>query len=262
MKQRSVRLKVERFVRIFFHTNSLLTHLFLFLQRRMTTIQALQFNKSGSYLAIGDRDVVILEGTPPFKVHCEISNAPNDSSVSQFRYRITSLCWSPSGSFLAVAGSDGVCLVVETKGYALVHQVQRTESINALAWGQHQSSNGDVRQYLVVSDDAYNVALIKAGTTTQGADHLDDHSSTASSSHFSTATSTDWVLRDDAFRDVEDARPPVLPEEIKSQANVTAVAFSRRKNSSYLAYAADDCSLTIMTTRDWKAVFVSTISMF
>jgi WD40 repeat protein len=209
----------------FLHQNHMLSH-----QRRLTTIQALQFNNSGSFLAIGDRDVVILEGTPPFKTHCEISNAPNDSNISQFRYRITSLCWSPSGSFLAVAGSDGVCLVVETKGYALVHQIERTDSIHALAWGQHRSLNGNTRQYLAVSDDACNVALIKTGTSSQGADHTDDHSSAASSSHVSSSANTDWVLRDDAFCDVEDVATPFLPEEIKSQANITAVAFSRRKN--------------------------------
>lgn len=216
--------------------------------RRLTTIQALKFNSDGSFLAMGERDVIILEGKPPFRVHCEISNTPNDSKVSQFRYRITSLCWNSSGSFLAIAGSDGACLVVETKGFALVHQIQRTESINALSWGQ---------QYLAVSDESRNVALVKAGIDMAELSQMDDYSSAASSSHFSSSTTNDWVLREDAFRDVEDVAPSGLPQDVKSQSNITAVAFSRRRTSSYLAYAADDCSLSIMTTRDWKVVFQS-----
>jgi WD40 repeat protein len=216
--------------------------------RRLTTIQALKFNIDGSYLAMGEREVIILEGKPPFRIHCEISNTPNDSKVSQFRYRITSLCWSSSGSFLAIAGSDGACLVVETKGFALVHQIQRTESINALSWEQ---------QYLAVSDDSCTVALIKAGTELAASSQMDDYSSAASSTNFTSAASADWVLRDDAFRDVEDVAPSRLPRDVKSQSNITAVAFSRRRTSSYLAYAADDCSLSILTTRDWKVVFQS-----
>ena len=218
--------------------------------RRLTTIQALQFNSTGTYLAVGERDVVILEGRPPFKVHCEISNTPSESKVSQFRYRITALSWSPSGAFLAVAGSDGGCLVVETKSFALVHQVQRTESIASLAWQQ---------QVLALCDDACSVALVKAGTNLNGmsSDPVDDYSSAASSSNVHSTVDTDWVLRDDTFRDLEDMDPQALPQEIKSQSNITAVAFSQRRVSSYLAYAADDCSLTVMTTRDWKVIFQS-----
>jgi WD40 repeat protein len=210
----------------------------------------MQFNDNGSFLAIGEREVIVLEGRPPFRIHCEISNMPkHESKVSQFRYRITALSWSPSGSFLAIAGSDGVCLVVETKSFALVHQIQRTNSIASMAWQQN---------FLAVSDDACRVALVKAGNSTNDSisDH-DDYSSTASSSKLYSAGATDWVLRDDAFRDLEDVDQHVLPQDIKSQSNITALAFSRRRNSSYLAFAADDCSLTIMTTRDWKAVFQS-----
>lgn len=216
--------------------------------RRLTTIQALRYNSDGTYVAMGERDVVILEGKPPFRIHCEISNTPNDSKVTQFRYRITSLCWSSSGSFLAVAGSDGTCLVVETKGFALVHQIQRKESIEALSWTQ---------QFLVISDESNNVALVKAGAEVGETSQMDDYSSAASSSHFSSATNSDWVLQDDAFRDIEDCSSSGLPQDVKSQSNITAVAFSQRKTSSYLAYAADDCSLTILTTRDWKVVFQS-----
>ncbi|KAG7357125.1 anaphase-promoting complex subunit 11 RING-H2 finger-domain containing protein [Nitzschia inconspicua] len=214
--------------------------------RRLTTIQALTFNNDGSYLAVGEREVVILEGEHPFRIHCEISNTPSDTKFSQFRYRIMSLCWSPCGAFLAVAGSDGACLVVETKGFALVHQIQRKESINALSWHH---------QYLVLSDESRNIALVKPGIDGGERSQMDDYSSAASSSHFSASTNSGWVLQDDAFRDIDDCTSSWLPQDAKSQSNVTAVSFSRRRTSAYLAYAADDCSLTIMTTRDWKVVF-------
>jgi WD40 repeat protein len=67
--------------------------------------------------------VAILDGGT-FDIKYEISNAPT-SSPGASRYRISALCWSPDGTFLAVGGSDGICLVVQTKGYALVHKVRR-----------------------------------------------------------------------------------------------------------------------------------------
>lgn len=226
---------------------------------RSTAIQAVQWNQNGTFLAIGDREVVIIEGKPPFNIHCEISHTPNESTMTHFRSRITSLCWSPSGSYLAIGGVDGICLVIETKGYALVHEVHRTDSICALAWGQQRNLTGDMRRYLALSDEDCNVALVKAGAEAKGYETFDDHSSVASSSQFSAAS--EWILREDTFRDLDEAEPDMLPADFKAQAsNVTALAFSKSgksKVSSYLAFACDDCSLTIMTTRDWKPVFVS-----
>jgi WD40 repeat protein len=227
---------------------------------RTTAIQALQWSHDGKYLAVGDREVSVIEGNSPFKIQCEISNTPETSAMAKFRYRITSLCWSPSDSYLAIGGSDGRCLVVETKGWALVYEHHRTENINALVWGQQNNVlNSDIRRYLVVSDNDCSVALIKAGAEPD----VDEIFSVASSSNFSQSTrSSDWVLREDEFRDM-DGEPKEFPREVKSQSNITAVAFSKSsKRSSYLAYAADDCSLTIMRTRDWKVVFVSYCDYF
>jgi WD40 repeat protein len=224
---------------------------------RSTAIQTMKWNHDGTCLALGDREVAILEaGT--FEVKCEICYTPESPGSNTSRYRISSLCWSPDGSFLAVGGSDGICLVVETNGYALVHEIRRSGNISSLAWGQLRMPNGEFRRYLAVSDEGCNVALLKAGSEYEGSvSESDDVSSTASSSYFSAAS--DWVLREDCFRDMEESTQD-LPSGITPQGNITAVAFSRSnksKSSSYLAYAADDCSLTIMTTRDWKAVFVS-----
>lgn len=223
---------------------------------RTTTIQTLKWNHDGSYLAVGDREVAILDGKE-FQVKCEISNAPDSPSSAAAKYRIEAICWSPDGKFLAIGGSDGICLIVETKGYALVHEVHRQAEILCLAWGQ-RILNGEFGRYLAVSDANRTVALVKAGADVEGSE-TDETSSAASSSYWS-ATSSEWVLREDNFRDVDDAASAEIPHNIKREGSISAVAFSNEVNQkgvSYLAYAADDCSLTIMTTKDWKAVFVS-----
>jgi WD40 repeat protein len=222
---------------------------------RGTSVQTVKWNLEGTFLAIGDREVAILDGET-LEIKYEISNVNHVGPTS--KYRVLSLCWSPNGSYLAVGGSDGFCLVVETKGYSLVHEIRREACISCLAWGQQIMPGGDYRRYLGVGDDSCNIALLKAGTETDGSvAESDDLSSAASSSYFSSGS--DWVLREDSFRDM-DEQAPELPRGLKPQANITCVAFSRAcksKVSSYLAYSADDCSLTILTTRDWKPVFVS-----
>jgi YD repeat-containing protein len=222
--------------------------------QRKSVIQALQWNHDGTMLAIGDREVAIMDSNG-YHIKCQIGNFPDDASPTNTKYKIEALCWSPDGSFLAIGGSDGICLIVETKGYALVHEVHRTSRILSLAWGQRCIKN-EYGRYLAISDEGCSVAVVKAGVEPDESE-VDEASSAASSSYFSAAT--DWVLREDCFQDIEEAPSETL-STIKPQGNITSVAFSRcskSKGSSYLAYAADDCSLTILTTRDWKAVFVS-----
>lgn len=220
---------------------------------RSAAINTVKWNHNGTYLAIGDKEVTILEGDT-FDIKWEISNTPTSPDS---RYKICSLCWSPDGRFLAVGGTDG-CLVVEAKGFALVHEVRRVGSVLCLAWGQQVLKNGDCRRFLAVGDESRHVALLKAGTDIDGTrSESDDLSSSASSSHFSCGS--DWVLREESFQDADTALP-LLPQGIMPQGNITCVAFSKShksKASTYLAYAAEDCSLAIMTTRDWKVVFVS-----
>ena len=230
---------------------------------RSTTIHDIRWSNNGKYLAIGDREVAIIRGKPPFKIQKELSTKSANSPMEQFRYRVTSLYWSPSDSYLAIGGSDGRCLLMETKGWAVVYEHHSTSSINALVWGQQLNpSNGGTRRYLVLSDDERNVALIKAGVEPEGHESTDDVSSIASSSQQSQSTlNSDWVLRDDEFRDADDVEEESA-QGLESQAIITTIAFSQigrtNNTSTYLAYAASDCSLTIMRTRDWKTVFVST----
>ena len=222
---------------------------------RSTAIQTMRWNPDATYLALGDREVTIIEaGT--FEIKCEISYTPSTPGSNAQKYRISSLCWSPDGSFLAVGGSDGICLVVETHGYALVHEIRRSGIISSLAWGQLLMPNGDCRRYLAVGDEGRNTAILKAGAENEGSVAESDDVSSNASTYFSQAS--DWVLREDCFRDIEESAPSDIPGAIQPQGNITAVAFSRSKkskSSSYVAYSSDDRILTIKTTRDWKPIF-------
>lgn len=224
---------------------------------RAIATQSLQWSPNGSFLAMGDREVSILEGKgPSFHLHCEISQ----TTKSQFCYRITSLCWCPSSLYLAIGGVDGVCLVVETRSFALVHEVHRTGSIVSMAWGQapgkHPYPSSDMERYLALGDESCNVAVLKLGADPHDSESNGDFSSEASSSHFSVAS--DWVFREDAFREIEEITSQESAVDVKDAAIISAVAFSKKsgklKQSTYMAFASD-CALTIMTTRDWKAIF-------
>eukprot|EP00934_Nitzschia_sp_Nitz4_P005373 Nitzschia sp. Nitz4//scaffold14_size191712//125738//128560//NITZ4_001737-RA/size191712-snap-gene-0.139-mRNA-1//1//CDS//3329536969//5363//frame0 len=224
---------------------------------RPASIQTLRWNNDGSMLAIGDREVAILN-TQDFQVKCEICNSPDSpSSTSSSRYKIESLCWSPDGGFLAIGGSDCICLIIETKGYALVHEVHRTGSILGLGWGE-RVLNGENGRYLAILDGSRNVALVKAGSEVEGSD-VDENSSSATSSYFS--SNSDWVLREDSFKDVEENSSSQLTKESKPHRNISVASFSNStdgKGSAYLAYAADDSSLSLVATQDWKSVFQMT----
>jgi WD40 repeat protein len=239
---------------------------------RSTSVQSVKWNQDGTCLAIGDRAILILEGGGSFNVYCEICNTKqydqqegsSTHGTSTSKYRLSALCWSPDdGKYLAVGGTDGSCMVVETQGWALVHEVRRQGDVSCLAWGQFQLPSGEYRRYLAIGDDTNSVALLKAGTETDASSSAesDDLSSAASSSRASSHQSTEsqWILREDSFRDVGEPVPP-SPPGLKPCGTITSVAFSRASmysTASYLAFASDDCSLTIIATKGWKVAFVS-----
>ena len=228
---------------------------------RSTSIQAVKWCPDGTYLAVGDREILVLE-SGSFNISCEISNtnheAQENGTPTAHKYRITSLCWSPDGRYLAVGDTDKACMVIETKGFALVHEVRRRGIVTCMAWGQQLMPGGDCRRYLGIGDETDQLALLKAGAEVgDSIAESDDVSSAASSSQLS--TESDWVLREDSFRDMEDSPTTAAQQGLKPQGTITSLAFSRSDRlatSPYLAFAADDCSLTILTTRNWKAVFV------
>jgi WD40 repeat protein len=235
---------------IFDRNNEMVKHF-----HRPSSVETIKWSPCGAFLAVGDIEVIIYENKT-FESRCVIDSISRDSK--HFKYRITSLCWSPCATFLAIGETDGTCLVVETKSFALVHKVCRPYLIVGLAWGQQRKPNGEFRRYLGVGDDSCQVVLIKAGEETNGSLMLSMEVSSEASTIFSKAS--DWVLRDGVFRDVEDVLEP--PRRSQPDGAVIAVAFSRcrkRKFSSYMAYVAEDCSLTIASTRDWNPILVSMI---
>jgi len=229
---------------------------------RSASIQDIRWSNGSKYLAMGDKEVVIINGKPPFEIFTKISHTSKSSAMAKFRFRINSLCWSPDDKYIAIGASDGSCRILETVRWTSVYEHYGMKNINALAWGQQTNSfNSDIQRYLVLSDNECTVALLKADFDSKGPGHADDVFSVASSSYLTqSTTSSEWVLREDEFRDMDDVSENIIAG-FKSKATITTIAFSKMGNSkrmsSYLAYAADDCSLTIMRTRDWKAVFVS-----
>ena len=223
---------------------------------RPSSVQSLKWNPDGNLLAIGDREVTILDSSMNFDSKCVINDVL--TSRGTHKYRVTSLCWSPDGRFLAIGGSDSACLILESKGYTLVYELNHSNSITCLVWGQKRLKSGDCKRYLGVSDDSCKITLLKAGTETGEPVADNDDLSSNASTNFNSSAFNDWVLTNDTFRDIDETLMP--PPRNTPEGAVTAVAFSRcrkRKSSIYLAYTAQDCSLTILTTRDWKMIFVS-----
>jgi WD40 repeat protein len=226
-------------------------------EKKSTTIQALKWSYDGTKLAIGDKKISIVDGKS-FQLLSEVNHCtPSDLSR---QFKIAALCWSPDDSYLAVGGSDGICILLETSTFTLVSEVRRKEVILGLAWGQQVMPKGESRRYLGVVDSSCSAVLVKAGVDHDRPDQQESMS-TATSSYFGESTSTGWVFNEGSFRDIEEESDSNLADDLPSQeGTITAIAFSKvckSKTSAYLAYAADDCSLTILTTRDWKPVFVS-----
>jgi WD40 repeat protein len=225
---------------------------------RPSSVEALKWKPDGTLLAVGDREVVVYD-SETFDIKCEICEALRSHDTTSHKYRVSALCWSPDGSFLAIGGSDGICFVVETSGFTLVHELRRPCRIVSLAWGQQRMLNGERKRFLGISDDSCKVALLKAGIETDESTAGDEDILSSPSASFNTGTTSEWVLREGCFRDVEDVlaeRPP----RSKAEGTITSIAFSRcskSRSSSYLAYVSEDCSLTILSTHDWSAILVS-----
>ena len=226
-------------------------------KRRPAAIQALKWSHSGSRLAIGDREVTVLDGKS-FHVLCEVDHS-SFSDVST-QSKVLSLCWSPDNSYLAAGCSDGKCVLIETSSYTLVSEVQRKESVVDLAWGQQSMANGEIRRYLGIADSNCSAVIVKAGVDHNRPDKEEVQSS-VSSSYFTENSNSGWVFNEGSFQDIDECSGSSKENSIPShEGRITAIAFSKvckSQTSVYLAYAATDCSLTILTTRDWKPVFVS-----
>ena len=186
-------------------------------------------------------------------------------NTGQMLYKVTAVCWSPNGGYLVVCGSDHVCRLVETRTFTPVHEINRRAC--TAVWGQQSVLTGMPRRYLVLGgEEDRKVVILKAGLEVAGGTSSvgDDLSSSASASLFSQRSSrseSNWVLQENAFRDIDDAANMSSSLDANTlshnKANVTAVTFSRGSKSRpsvYFAYATADGRVTIRSTGKWKVV--------
>lgn len=225
--------------------------------QRHAAVEVVRWKPDGSLLAVGDREVVLFDART-FDVVCELKDIIPSQKGMKKKYRIKAMCFTPDGSFLAIGGSDGICHVVESKNFALVYKLQRSSAPTSLAWGRQKLPSQGHTNYLGISDNSRAVVLFKAGIPAA-------HDKEDASVFFPVLDSAkspkgdSWVLRDGSFRDIEETAEE-SPERSRAIGTITSIVFSRSKrrpNSSYLAYVSNDCSLTILSTRDWKVVLVS-----
>jgi WD40 repeat protein len=245
--------------------------------RRSTPIQSIKWfpGNDGRFLAIGASNVTIVMGREPYTIVKEIdlgssterSNSATATSSTSFlvcrggKSRTNALCWSPNGSYLVICDSERKCTLLETRSFTTVHEIPCSAGITSVAWQQRAVLAGVPRSYLAMGGEDRKVVILKAGLETSSAASSigDDLSSSANSSYFSTRS--DWVLKENAFRDMEDV--DVSKESLQQpecvESHVLAVAFSRGRKSrasSFFAYATADGKVTVRqnATSAWKVV--------
>lgn len=235
--------------------------------RRTTTVQALKWYPTGKFLAIGSADTVaIVVGRDSFALMNEIDLRKSKGKRDHAVYKNNATCWSPNGSYFVVSGQE--CTLYETKKFTVVHRIPRTGNVTSVVWGQQNSIVGGgmlPRRFLAIGGEDRKVVILLAGlegNMMSGGSSIggDDFSSAAGSSYVSTRG--DWVLKENAFQDVEDGLDLSSDGQMnvpieKSEANVLAVAFSKGSKSRpsvYFAHSTNDGLVTIRFCSDWKVV--------
>ena len=189
--------------------------------------------------------------------------------------KVNALCWSPDGHFLAIAGSDNCCAIVETEGFAVLHEIRRSNNVTCVDWKERRLLTGDNGRYLAIGGEDYAVAIMKTGVLSEEEESgsvTESDVSAASSSYFSIGSGSlsqhEWVLREDSFRDVDEVEsfshntaPFFSPlDNANVNAVVGAVSFSRHRKGSasqYMAIAYSNGCVTIISTVDWCIMKVS-----
>jgi WD40 repeat protein len=68
-----------------------------------------------------------------------LSNLRSPDGTSGQVNRAVSLCWSPSGSYLVLCGSDGTCTLHEARSYSVIHELRRPTPVTTAVWGEQQT---------------------------------------------------------------------------------------------------------------------------
>jgi WD40 repeat protein len=230
--------------------------------KRPSSVQTVKWHPiGGRYLAIGAAGDVAIVDRESFKAKHVIDLRAQSSGkgVNRSVYRVNALCWSPNGSYLVLCNSEQVCTLVEGKTFAPVHEVRCGGNVTSAVWGQQSTITGLPRRYLVLGGEDRKAVILKAGLEiSSGASSIGDDLSSTASSYFSNRG--EWTLKENAFRDVDDAfEPSPLDNQFDSQAkaNVTGVAFSRgskSRTSAFFACATDDGIVTIRCTVKWNII--------
>jgi WD40 repeat protein len=270
--------------------------------RRATSVQSVQwYPGSGRYLAIGSCDVAIVVGRDSFTTITEIDVRDDDrntapdispthydrqrtSNAQRSVFRTNAVCWSPNGSYFVICGSNNKCTIVETQSFSTVHEIFREGNITCAVWQQQsQIVAGVPRRYLAIGAEDNRVVIMKAGIEINpGTSSMaDDYSNSAASSYFSPRG--DWVLKEDAFSDMENIMEvPTVDRKGKSPVKTMSVVVeqtgpipnsksnstesngtifvaifskgSKTKPSMYFAYAADNGLVSIRLVEDWRLI--------
>jgi WD40 repeat protein len=241
---------------------------------KSTAIESLQWSPDGKHLAFGHSGVDILtfdDEAHTFTLECCINQT--SSTDLAFRYRVLSMCWNASSTYLVFGASDGTCSIVETESYTEVLQARRDNGILSMHWVSNLNENQAKQNYLALADGTPTLAFLKLRTDIQDSKSIDVENDSIDTSSDQTNESTselqltnsEWILQEDMFQTDDSAESsqesPKISADAVPTSPVQAIAFSKKSatrsavsQSTYLAYACG-CALTIMTTRNWKVIF-------
>ena len=248
--------------------------------RRNGSVQTVKwYPTNGKYLAIGSNDVVIVDAqTYAVKHEVDVGDDDNNNNKPRSRhssslkstasrmlmsprkgslFKIHSMCWSPNGTYFVACGSDLKCIMLETKTFTQVHEIRRKEDTSCVVWGQESVISGIPNRYLAIGGANTTVVILKAGLElNSGASSVGDDLSSSASSLFS--TKSDWTLKENMFRTVEQVVSQSSSSLKRTGADdVVAVTFSRgsrSRPSAYFAYSLADGRVVVRSTLDWRVV--------
>ena len=259
-------------------------------------VGCVRWHPTGTSIAVGSHDgSVAVVGVDSRGIEAEMlfQHSNDDNGKDKDDFRINSMDWSPHGDYLAVAGTDDCCRIVETESYMTVQEFKRSQHVNAVVWNRYKPKQDDEHeiQHLAIAGNDKSVVILRmeafygkesetSSSVAKEDDDDDDDDNDACRSELSASASVvgseflpqhEWVLKDDLFHfDDLDARKR-LPSSgsssrrrkqamAKTEKSITSISFSRGKpsqRSDVIAIATSDNDIIVYSTIDWGAVAVS-----